>query len=368
MTDTKSTPRTLTGGCKHKGKLPLIACVDWFSATFFDVETWEETTKILNLDFNDFDEQEKGFNGYKRTVKKENILIAFDGSEGMGIHVNMSGQACRQYESTFTNGWDWQQLFFEMRFYKFKVSRLDLALDDYEKRLNLNTLYRKAKNGEVVTRFNMVSNYESWDIHNEDSRGQTIYYGSPKSEIKFRFYDKKRERERKNFLVREDIKSWQRYEIELKNDRATKAVIALSSSNYDLGEFIKGIFKNYLNFITDKVYIDNNNYKNKTCRWWTDFLGSIEKIKLTKKREEPTIERTKAWIEHQVATGLTTLAYSFNEKLLYDYLIQLGHDNLTKNHKQNIVDFSKKKELKDIFENEMFEYLYNKKRAINQND
>ena len=70
-----------------------------------------------------------------------------------------------------------------------------------------------------------------------------------------RFYDKWQERTQKGYKVLEDTKFWVRTEIQLRGKRALKACEIMSyewySNDHTIGDFIKGVLRNYLNFLKE---------------------------------------------------------------------------------------------------------------------
>ncbi|MCM6845057.1 replication initiation factor domain-containing protein [Latilactobacillus curvatus] len=323
------TPYSNTGSsCTDSPR--LTSCVDWFSVTFKDVVDWHEICAILQLDFSDFIEMENGLNGYKSGVKFGDILILFDGTDSMGIHLQMSGQGCRQYESHFTD-YNWSDLFAMIMNYDYNVSRLDLAIDDFIGLLNLTTLSNKARKGHVVSTLSHLVDIEKIRLSDGVSKGRTLYFGSGK--LKIRFYDKKQEREAKGYDLVDDVDVWQRYELQLRSEKATAAMKVLAYDNYELGEFIRGIYKATINFKVPNVG-DSNKRRWTNCKWWDDFLGQVDAIQFTQQAPEPTILKSKLWVDRQVTGTLAMLNNAFNNELITRYFVKKGQDKLTEEQNQ----------------------------------
>lgn len=314
----------------------LIATVDWFSCTFKNIQNWKEVCGVFCLDSTLFTEQDKGRNGYKKSAVWQSITICYEGTPEMGIFVDLSGQACREYELTFQKtGFSWQSFFDYLLGYDINVTRLDLALDDTAGYFTLKQIENKIKTGCVVSKFRTGRNFEEFLLETGDTLGQTIYFG--KSDIMIRFYDKLEEREAKNYALKHEIDFWQRTELQIRKDRAMQACKIISQGG-NLGEYICGILRNYLSFKIKGT--QKQRYKWDNCKWWEIFLGSAEKIKLTEVHPFPSIIKKKEWIDTQVSSSLATVYEALDDDGLFlDYVLALGKIRMSKAQKELANDF-----------------------------
>lgn len=304
----------------------LISTVDWFSATFKNVQNWKEVCGVFLLDSTLFTEQEKGRNGYKKSAIWQSILICYDGTPEMGVFIDLSGQACREYESTFeSTGFGWQTFFQYLLAFEVNVTRLDLAIDDFKGYFKLKQIENNIKKGCVVSKFRTGRNFEEFLLDTGETLGQTIYFG--KSDVMIRFYDKLEEREAKNYSLKHEFDFWQRTELQIRKDRAMEAC-KIISQNGDLGDYICGILRNYLSFKVKGT--QQQRYKWATCKWWDNFLGNAEKIKLTSVHPYPSILKKKEWIEKQVVSSLATVHAALDDdELFFDYIKALGKSRMS---------------------------------------
>jgi len=355
MTNSFNPPFSSTG-VESAERNSLIGVIDWLSVTFLTFKKWEEVSEILGIEKEFFVVEEKGFYGYKKTAKFGHIKILFEPAmASMGIHLDISGQGCREYEQYFNCDLNWSELFQECMFQRINITRLDIAIDDYVKYFTLNQIMKCVSKGHLTSRFRSAINYQEYLLEDGSTLGQTIYFGT--SDIKFRFYDKLKERKSKNAVFHDDCEFWQRYEIQLRGDRAFMACDILAKSGMELGMFALGVFKNYINFKTPTENIQKCRWENTT--WWDRFLNDVEKIKLTQVSPEPTIPRTKTWIENQVTTGLVTLLKAFDdETLVLEYLKKLGEEKSGEKHEKMLKDFNDNPMLKKKLKADIFEYLY----------
>jgi len=72
--------------------------------------------------------------GYKLKLQFNGIGIYYDGSENMGVHVEMSGKGCRDYEA---HKQDWRQLIALIQLGHGHLTRLDIAIDTVDGSIDL---------------------------------------------------------------------------------------------------------------------------------------------------------------------------------------------------------------------------------------
>lgn len=354
----EKTPDT-SRGVRNTHTSDLIACVDWFSCTFFDAQKWEEICGVLQIDPSNFEVREGGINGYRMSAVWNHIGIYFEPSnENMGIFLSLSGQGCREFETTFEeNDWSWSDFFEYVIGFRTNITRLDLALDDFKGRFTLKQIENKIKTGCVASPFKTSRNFEEHSLVDGATLGQTIYFG--KTDVVIRFYDKYKERINHGYAIDQELTFWQRTEVQLRHDRAEMAIKLMASHPQDLGMFIKGILKRYVDFKVKGT--DTNKSRWKTARWWERFLGEAEKIHLTQIAPDKTILRTKDWIDNQTSGSIAMLHEALGEDQLFlDYLVALGKTKMSDEQKKLAEEFQMdigkrialKEEMRDFVNNE----------------
>ncbi|MCG3056041.1 replication initiation factor domain-containing protein, partial [Escherichia coli] len=115
----------------------------------------------------------------------------YDGSENMGVHLQMSGQGCREYEAL--NKKKWKELFFDFICYNAKFTRLDVAIDDFQGYFTIGSIERKVKDRLLTSKFKKARTMETILIESGKGEGKTIYFGSSQSSIQVRMYEKNHE-------------------------------------------------------------------------------------------------------------------------------------------------------------------------------
>lgn len=301
-------PYSSTGVENTKRGIEVL--IDWsgFTLPFEDLEGVERVQRLLGIPAEDFCDMPKGAMGYKSGLMCGNIFILYDGKLGMGVHVNMPGQGCRQYEGRLGN--EWKALFKRVFDAGGHFSRLDVALDDYRGRITLHQIKDKGLKHEVRTLFGrknedgsrrpcLITIEPDFCSAPGVNDGLTVSFGKRGNGVYLRIYDKG---------VKEGVKyPWLRSELELRDERADEmAKKIVNVDDIELGKLAAGVLKTYVNFIEPSV-TDTNTARWAISSWWIEFLGSVERIRLTVKPDVKTIDDTKEFLEEQVATSLAMM-------------------------------------------------------------
>lgn len=339
-------PPCCNTGVQSTYKKHLRALIDWVQVTFFNFKSPYEIIEVLGLEENEFKDG-LGLYSYSKSLISDGIQILYDGREDMGIHLQITGQGCRYYEEK--NIKVWSKLFAEFLSYDAKFSRLDLAIDDFKPYFKIPTVVNKIKKGELVSRFKTAIRIEKINVLDGSNKGNTVYFGSPQSLIQIRMYEKKEEREEKGYKIEEGLESWNRTEIQLRNERANIAanLIAgyfLNSSKEDfdeeIGKFISGILANYLRFVNKSN--DENKSRWPVSNFWKEFIGDVEKLRLTEVAPDKTIEDIRNWVEKQVATSLAVLETAYDIEMIKN-IIEEGRKRITNKHVNMLLRFAETK-------------------------
>lgn len=356
-------PPVSNRGAQNTCKDGLRVLVDWVSVTLKNLEP-DELVEAIGLDPDDFVELEYGYSGYRRSIRSGNITVFFDGREDMGIHLQMSGQGCREYEGK-PGFHSWQVLFLRLLDLGGKFTRLDLAIDDFEGYFTMDTICRKIRAGEVASSFKDAVSYEKVSLGDGSRKGSTVYFGSASSRIRVRFYDKLVERSAKGEVL-EGIDFWNRTELELRKERAQKAVEMIAFTE-DAGRVVFGILKKYVRFLTKGK--DSNKSRWKTARFWEKFLGDVERIKLTDEPVERTLEKTVLWLERQVTPSLKAVVEAESIDFLVE-MIERAFGRLKPEHIHMIERHKEQKERQEIWVAKLYDNeerkreMWKRRRAI----
>lgn len=315
----------------------LRPLVDWVEVTFKNFDSYKKMLQFLALDPDDFQALEYGLDGYIKAKKFGGIRVLYGGKEEQ-MKIIFTGQGCREYESL--NLYDWSTFFaLLMNCENYKINRLDLALDDFSNHFTIETIKRKVKQAAVKSRFRSAREIRKTSLADGTSLGDTVYFGSPKSDLQIRFYDKKLERQDKNLDVIEE--SWVRTEIQLRRQLALSTAIVIAYESDSIGTVISRILKNYVNFLVPNKK-DTNKRRWKVCSWWEKFLGDVTPLQLSQKAPDRTIQRSYDWLKDDVAPTMAMMFELFEGDMTIFYdLIYQGTTRLSKKHEMMINQFIK---------------------------
>lgn len=288
--------------------------------------------------------------GYQFCYSFKNIKVfGSDTRPDMGVHILLSGTACRELEDL---GVPYDKFFYKLIEYKPHYTRVDVSFDDFEgKYWTLERIAKCIKEVEVVTRFRSSLSIKKDDLISLENIGHTIQFGSRASDIQFTFYDKLKERRCNNIQVNDDIKHWNRFETRFRNEHAQCVIdnFLYHSSEYakiisinvridcsSFNDYIKSVINNYICFKVRNTQ-DKTRSRWKMQPWWQSFLDNCNKIKLQNRPIEYSITKKKAWIDKSVSFSnfcvllaeipdLTTDEVS--SRYLYNLFIK-GSDKLT---------------------------------------
>lgn len=263
-------PPTLTGGLYVQGcvkKLENCILLDWVSITS-KIHSPQNFMEMLGLEKCSWELMEKGAHGYHSRLYYDHISIHFNGREDMGVWCELSGQGCRAFES-FGSG-DYEGLFQEVFSNPgdMHITRLDVAFDDLEHLLDIETVCRDARKAEYVSKFRTGA--ATYGLG--DDTGKSVLLGSRSSEALVRIYDKAAER---GFNDRH----WIQVELQLRRERAA----AFLQRTEPIGERFAGVLANYLRFIDEPNGFDSNRWRWPMKPYWADLMGGARRIRLYEK-------------------------------------------------------------------------------------
>lgn len=298
----------------------LTVSVDWLSFTVFDMSL-EDVVSLLGYTMPDFGKLPKGGHGYKCRIKLNgyDISVLYDGTPDMGIHVEVSGKSMgellRSYKQTLLNkdcpfGECYDLDFDESCLSSLlsnihsvgRVTRLDLAIDD------IGGLYFSVKDvedyyisGQVVSKLRGARSTHGLGMFS--GIGHTLYFGSGKSDVMLRVYDKQAEMNR---FLPDDSKiefPWIRWELETKKDRA-ESISSMIRSGLSLGAVAVGVLGGYVRIIN---LDDSNRSRCSLLEKWRMFMSDMQVLKLRQIKYEKTLDEKREWVKRQVMPTLTAI-------------------------------------------------------------
>lgn len=337
-------------------KNSLSACVDWVSCSF---RFASDMQKIFNLiGISDLSTLEKidgaryEFAGYNTTYKIGLIELMhykdqLDGSDNWFI--NMSGQACRQFE--IASCFDFITLFGVLANVDAVYTRLDIALDDFNNIFTVDQFRNAVYNKQCVTKLRDWGDHRRGKIATglDEVHMNNFYLGSSTSRYFLNVYDKKLERQSKNIEVLHE--TWVRTEVRFKYEYADAFIVHLLQNDGEIGSHITAFLNGHIQFLKPlvvKKYLNKEKgYTNRSrladdkknhARWWRDFLNNTKTLSLTKRKPEKTLDDSKEWVYKQVAITLAMLK-EYNPdgfQAFIDVAVEKGKNKMQKKHQRKI--------------------------------
>lgn len=326
--------------------------IDWLAFTVHDLSL-NEVFELLGFSdiISDF-EAGKGSNGYLDRLYYDHVSIHFNGRDDMGIHINLSGQGCRVFE-TYSNYGHFDELLLRiLSLKKYNITRLDIAYDDFCNYLPMNEIVHSVRLGEWLS----PSNMQWWEAV-YSSAGVSSYIGSPRSNIRFRFYDKAAE-QGKDY-------QWSRLEIQLRDMAAVMFAYNWLIEGSELSDLFFGIVNKYIRFIN----LDNPRKTRCSMKtWWSSFIKEGTEVCLRLPGVEYNLGRLRNMAIDKAGNAVQTFIsiYGFSEfmrildkekpisklpvkyKSLANAYIDSYSDNHTTSHFEKIGD-----DIIEIFDNDL---------------
>lgn len=327
-------PRSNTGE-------PVTTClIDALTFTFGDLATADDVCNLPAFRGLNWLPMEKGDLGYKRGWFANGICILYEGNPGMGTHVRMMGQACRQLEGRNEfQGWP-EFLKSILRYqlpvmrpqpgqetgresslyYSAKVGRLDLAMDDDKGLLKMEVIEQAIRDCTLTSTYRKGRKIEDFDLHTPKSDGHTLYFGKRTGDSMIRFYDK---------AAKEGYSGhWVRCELELHDKQAAAVCEMIIQDDACIGVIAAGIVRRKLEF-REGLRPDTKNGRTwaawPVASWWDEFLSGVEKMRLGLAPVVRSLQKGKAWLMRQAAPLLATIhdLHEFGEGDAFNFLAGL---------------------------------------------
>lgn len=282
--------------------------IDWLEFTILQASALDWAFAFLCVDSANFEDLTKGGLGYKRQLYYNNIRIYFDGNEGMGTHIQISGKGCRYLESQGKNLYKMLYTLHDMD--NINLTRLDLALDTTDN--ILSKMLDSISNNLFSSRSQSIRVISSYT--NSYLQADTLYIGSRSSLLMVRVYNKA--------LEQGLDADWYRIEIVFKKERIRLAVPFLRQG---VPHAFAGILNNYFRPLE---CLKSQKCRSPTADYWVDFLGSVAKISIFEQPQAPSIEDKYAWIVSQVEPTIAMLSLAFGNSQWLSALAERGKDRL----------------------------------------
>ena len=340
----------------YKKDMPngLAVSVDWLGYTIKDM-TVDAVVAFMGFKIQEFSNTGHGANGYRQCLKchGEEITVLFDGTEEMGVHVNVTGSAVSSAMEHFSSTMRINTPFgvgynididstFLREYLKAirchgQLTRLDIAVDDFGSNYYaVKDVVEVMEDRRAITLFRKWRNVSARTTSGE-YEGHTLYLGNRQSEIFMRVYDKKAEQNVKLKSLNKPliVQEWVRWELELKKDRANQFA-SLLIAGQEIGEVCIGVLTRYFRIIE---LDDCNRSRCSTDALWESFCDGILKRKLTVNKEERTLEKARDWLYRQVAPTLASVVLADGGTIDFvQRLLEVGEERIDY-HMQQLIQY-----------------------------
>ena len=177
----------------------------------------------------------------------------------------------------------------------YHFTRLDVAIDDRNEMpfFTIGQIKKKCEKEEFIANSEGYKFDES--KFDDFDTAKTVYIGAGKSGLSYRFYDKDKEVCVKYNRTLDEVGSWKRTEMQLRDEKAHAFAMTFKERPLELGELAFGLLADNLRFVVANRN-ESNKSRCKTCRFWQRFLGAVELLKLHAPTPHNSLEETQQWL------------------------------------------------------------------------
>lgn len=314
--------------------------IDWLTFSVKnELDPVQVISEYLGIDTCLFQEQGFGLYGYMNALEFNGIMVLYNPAEGaqrqnMGVCVSMSGNGCRTFENYSSlngvsdieeqgTGYTAFPILFKLLLENdCNISRIDIACDDHNGDLDMDSIVDSVMDNDICTRLQKRQVVLSYDGNDLD--GRTVYFGAPSSDFRVRIYDKAKEQG--------DLKShWIRVELVFRGKNALAFVENFVNCE-SLGTLATGVINDKFRFINRD---DTNITRCSTCDWWENFMENLSAIQIfSREIMQHDIDEVEEWAIHQLAPTMGML-YKAKGSIWLDQFIKDGQQRLS--NKQEIL-------------------------------
>ena len=232
----------------------------------------------------------RGAYGYCRAMKCGDTKVFYNGRPDMGALIEMSGSACREYEA-ISSSLPWPRFLSLCAEFGFRASRIDVAFDDLQGLLSLDSIRACCDARLYTCRARTVETVISQSTTDREQESVTVYIGSKASDTRIRIYEKHAD---------EDTNEFVRVELEVRRD-AAQALFTCIESDGRIRAAV-GILAGHLQFRDHGNHADRSRWP--ITSWWSTFLGDVCKAPLGIAPRCVDVDRNENWLVEQVSPSL----------------------------------------------------------------
>lgn len=226
-----------------------------------------------------------------------------------------SGQGCTDLAQKINN--DWAELFAILKGLGVKITRLDIALDDFHGVLSFPKMEKKLVKGHYRSSKKTYNVVKQADVYG-DVKGYTLYIGSQAKSSAgtyfLRCYDKYAQYKSKAQIPPQEAINtgiWQRYEISYTKKKARKIVDLMVDEGQTIGAVYMDTMRDIVEFLdptkTQEKEIHKNKSRWKVSKWWESFLDGAGKVDLGEPERDLDLGGLLRWLRVSVVPALKLL-------------------------------------------------------------
>lgn len=322
-------PRTTNiGGLEPQNKLNSNGYkLDWFAFTVKNSGQMETILTTLNYSLDEFKDSPPRY-FYNTGLTLGNYVNIYYNSKDKEVNKTSSntinfvftGQGCTDLALRFEN--DIFKIFNLLYPFKIKVTRLDLAFDDFTGVFDFNLIKSKLERGEYRSSkktYNIVKSSNT----KKERLGETIYFGSSRIKKGFylKMYDKRSQYVEKKQILPDIVNRtgiWQRCEISFIKSKADDVFhYFLFDEKYinNVDRLYKETLRNIVEFLDVKFTkngVPDKKERWTVCSWWNDFLEFDEKMKFIDSERDVDFGKLLYWLTVNIMPNLKLLEEAFD--------------------------------------------------------
>lgn len=266
---------------------------------------------------------------YRHALYCNHISVFYGGTKEMGFCIQLTGAGCREYCRLLNDLYAVFDLLCRAN-NDVAVTRLDIAIDDYDGLLDLKQISALASES-IRTKLG-----ESTDIcrkalrNNAAEKGRTIYFGSSASDYHIRIYDKAAQTKTAGHWVR--VEQQLRHKVAGAFGKALVEKLGDCKTGEEkqavFHELGAGLLLQHLAFIESG---GTNKSRAKLLPWWEAFLSTNDSLKLKRESKLSNYRSKEKWVREKVSRMLSALTMILGT----DWLLDVLSDGIRCNQKQN---------------------------------
>jgi len=297
--------------------------VDWLAFTL----PYDEGELFVQSWLSELSPRRGGFRGYTHSmnVYETGVIAWSPKDQRMGYHVDLPGSALdlllnaasgvRQREVSTVG------FLARIMTYEAKLTRLDVALDDFSGQVQVDQCWAAWRSGRVTSRWRSARLYQGCEI-GKPLNNHGVSFGSGRGESYLRIYDKRLERLSVGEVPVDQLPAhWVRCELELRGTRAQAMGLLLLENGRDAREDVASAIYGYLDF-KDRGSSDRRE-RWPTVYWWAEFVGGVGKLHLGTARGESSDQARIEWLQEAVAGTLAWAEGAYGSEIV-DHLLRVG--------------------------------------------